>query len=327
MLNSVQHRSLTGAATEEVSNAKIKLATMRRSPEYAFRCGAVELHRICLLTKDGAEGRHLYAAHSESRGISLSQMMQLSETAKLRYQMAFRERGAMIPTPAVINWKIGHYATVIDKSGDLYRISDRLDRDIWVRSSVVDEEATGYFLIPAEALPAGWRRVDTTEGDKVWGRGAVGGNYPDGPGPSDPQAFAPSCGSGGSDGATGGMTTYNVAAATVSLELHDRLLTYKPSLGPAISFEIFYNQRDATQHDGQAVFSYANFGPKWTSIPRLIENSGEFPCVLWLRGFGLANDSRRLPWRRGSGKTDRVGARRVGGLSCDAAGQRDCAAR
>ena len=62
-------------------------------------------------------------------------------------------------------------------------------------------------------------------------------------------------------------------------------------------------------------------------IPRLIENSGEFPCVLWLRGFGLANDSRRLPWRRGSGKTDRVGARRVGGLSCDAAGQRDCAAR
>ena len=63
------------------------------------------------------------------------------------------------------------------------------------------------------------------------------------------------------------------------------------------------------------------------TIPQLIENSGEFPCVLWLRGFGLANNSRRLPWRRGSGKTDRVGARRVGGLSCDAAGQRDCAAR
>jgi len=70
LLDSVQHRSLTGAATEEVSNAKIKLETMRRSPEYAFRCGAVALHRICLLKEDSAEGRHLYAAHSESRGIS-----------------------------------------------------------------------------------------------------------------------------------------------------------------------------------------------------------------------------------------------------------------
>ena len=73
--------------------------------------------------------------------------------------------------------------------------------------------------------------------------------------------------------------------------------------------------------------SHRDFQDRNEFIPQLIENSGEFPCVLWLRGFGLANDSRRLPWRRGSGKTDRVGARRVGGLSCDAAGQRDCAAR
>jgi len=170
-------------------------------------------------------------------------MMQLSETAKLKYQMAFREHGATIPTPAVINWRVGHYATVVSKSGDLYRISDRLDRDIWVRSSVIDEEATGYFLIPAAGPSAGWRSVDTAEGDKVWGRGPVGGNYPGGPGPCVPQAFS-QCGGcagggagsggppGGGDGGgspigpsnTGGMTTYNVAAATVSLELHDRLL-------------------------------------------------------------------------------------------------------
>ena len=34
-----------------------------------------------------------------------------------------------------------------------------------------------------------------------------------------------------------------------------------PPVGPAVRFTVRYNQRDAAQ---PAIFTYSNFGPKWT---------------------------------------------------------------
>jgi RHS repeat-associated protein len=260
LLDSIRGRSLTGPATEEVSSAAAQLIAMRNRPDHSFRCGALALARICLLIDNAAAAQRLFGSRAEQRGISLDQLLRLSDSAGIKYQMAFRTPGAEVVTPAIINWKSGHYSAVMGRLHDAYRVSDTLDRDIWMRPTSIDEEASGYFLVPAGKLPPGWRAVDSIEGKKVWGRGPTGGNYPIGPGPTDPQAF-PIC---GDDGAAGGMTKWNVAAMSVSLELHDRLLTYRPALGPPVTFEIFYNQRDY-QNDGNPIFQYTNFGPKWTS--------------------------------------------------------------
>lgn len=261
LLDSVRGRTFTGYAAEEVSSAAAQLSFMRKKPEYAYRCGALALYRICLITKHEAATGALYAARAKAQGLSLTDLSELSKRAGLQYQMAYRKPGSDIPTPAVIHWKVGHYAAVLDKIGNFYRISDAMDQDIWVRLSAIDDETTGYFLVPSGRLPSGWRSVGVPEGSNVRGRGPTGGNYPPGPGPSNPQAFPAPCGGNGSDG---GMTTYNVAAMSVSLELHDRLLSYKPPLGPPVNFEIFYNQRDY-QNDGQPGLPYTNFGPNWTS--------------------------------------------------------------
>jgi hypothetical protein len=73
LLESTRGRSLTGPAREDVSNAVSQLATMRKRPDYAFRCGAVALQRICLLANNGTGARGLLKSRAEPRGISLSQ--------------------------------------------------------------------------------------------------------------------------------------------------------------------------------------------------------------------------------------------------------------
>src|SRR5277367_118955 len=57
-------------------------------------------------------------------------------------------------------------------------------------------------------------------------------------------------------------------------------------------------------------------------IPRLIEDSGEIPCVFRFGGFCLTHDSWRIPHRRRSRQARRVGARWLGSVAGDAAGQR-----
>ncbi|MCP3728122.1 hypothetical protein M3I53_34275 [Paraburkholderia sp. CNPSo 3272] len=260
LLSSVGDRSVTGPATVQLSNARSQLATMRANPAYAFLCGVVALQRICAIDNNKHGAATLMSARSGPQGINLSKLLTLADRSDLKYQMAFRSPGAEVPIPSVINWKVGHYAAVVGKIGDLYRVTNVGKKDMFVRESTLDQEASGYFLVPAGDLPRGWRSVDDLEGQLVWGRGPTGPNTPPGPGPADPQAFPDSC---AGDAPNVGVTTWNVAAMSVSLELHDQLLRYAPPIGPPVTFEIFYNQRD--EQDGIATMDYGNFGPKWTS--------------------------------------------------------------
>lgn len=59
-----------------------------------------------------------------------------------------------------------------------------------------------------------------------------------------------------------GCTTWTVSAMTVSLSLRDMPVGYRPPLGPAIEFWLYYNQREAQQ---QGDFSYWNVGPRWST--------------------------------------------------------------
>ena len=62
-------------------------------------------------------------------------------------------------------------------------------------------------------------------------------------------------------------------------------------------------------------------GRESTIYPDLLK-AGKNACVLRLAGFGWRHDSRRLSQRRGSQGADRAGARRLVGVSRDAARQR-----
>jgi type I restriction enzyme R subunit len=74
----------------------------------------------------------------------------------------------------------------------------------------------------------------------------------------------------------------------------DYVLYYKPNIPIAI---IEAKDNNHSAGDGmQQALDYAGT----MNISRLIEDSGEFPCISWSGGFRWAHDSRPLSQQRGS---------------------------
>jgi RHS repeat-associated protein len=254
LLAEVKGRPMHGSGAALVSDAAQGLAEMRTRPEASFRCGPMALHRICLL--QGRTDKALALEHSRSttRGTSLSQVLRLAHQIGLDYQMAYRRPGSVLIVPAVMHWKVGHFAAIARSSTRLYQVQDpTFGENILVSDATVDEEGSGYFIVPAGPLPKGWRSVPAIEGALVWGRGqgpACAHNSPNGPqGPDDCHKSSP-------------MTSASVGLAQVSLKLDDVPLRYRTAKGPDFSFELSYTHRDTNQ---PAIFTFTNFGPKWTS--------------------------------------------------------------
>jgi hypothetical protein len=79
--------------------------------------------------------------------------------------------------PSVVHWKVGHYAALVRQEGDRYLLEDpTFGNTVWATRDALEAETSGYFLIPAGALPGGWRSVDAKEGASVWGKGITTGN-------------------------------------------------------------------------------------------------------------------------------------------------------
>lgn len=254
LLKSFEGRVFVGSATEKISGAREGLWNMKNRPEIAFRCGPLALHRIKAL-KDPTPSAEMMIFHSasSSKGMSLDQVAALSQNIGLSYQMAFREQGADFVVPSVIHWNMDHYAAIVRREGDKYLLQDPTFRnDVWATRQALEDEASGFFLLPPGALPKGWRKVEAKEGGKVWGKGFTSERDPGPFGPGDPQTGPNDC---------KGMAVSSVHLMLVNLNLSDEPVGYSPPVGPPVKFVVRYNHRDAFQ---PATFTYPNFGPKWT---------------------------------------------------------------
>jgi RHS repeat-associated protein len=284
LLAETKGRVLHGTAAEQINDSTLGLAHMIQSPERSFRCGALALERIIAFVDPNGSAtaiKKLSQANSSPNGLSLSAVLKMAAVAGMHYQMAFRTPGAPIVTPAVAHWKMGHYAAIVGKSEDRYLVQDgTFGQDIRVSATTLNEESSGYFLIPAGHLPQGWRPVDAVEGDTIWGKGDTGtsrdtaatgpnsgapafGNTPDADN-GDPNATNEPDNENASnkqDSHDCGCTTWNVEPMPVSLSLHDRPVGYNVPFGPAVNIDLNYSQRDTLQPQ---TFNYTNFGRKWT---------------------------------------------------------------
>jgi RHS repeat-associated protein len=260
LLEEIKARPARGPGGEMVSESSRGLAEMFGRPDVSFKCGPSALLRILELqspSADKSQRKPLDEARSTAEGLSLSAVQRLSVDAKMNYQMAFRSPGAPLIVPAVVHWKMGHYAALLRRhQGDHLRVGDpTFGEDLIIRLSTIDDEASGYFLVPQGALPQGWRQVDPSEGDTVWGRGNTGDNHDTGATGSQELHAFPGC-------KGGGCSSWNVEAMVVGLSLHDDPVGYTPPVGPPVRFTLEYSQRDQLQ---PATFYYTNFGNKWTT--------------------------------------------------------------
>ncbi len=256
LLKSVGKQPLLGPAAGRVVEAREALWNMQNHPEISFRCGPLALRSIRMaLNLDGSSDAEILKSASTQKGCSLPQVAELSRKIGLNYQMAFHNAGAIFVVPSVVHWKVGHYAALVRKAGNLYELQDpTFGNKTWATKEALETETSGYFLVAAGPLPAGWRTVDEKEGMAVWGKGMTGGN--------DPQHIAKNDLATGGSCASPGMAVAKVHLMDVNLNLTDQPVGYTPPVGPPVRFVIRYNQRDVFQ---PANFNYGNLGPQWTS--------------------------------------------------------------
>ena len=254
LLKSVENRALSGPAGQRVTAAREALWTMKNRPEIAFRCGPLALRSLRLALKlHGSGDKEIVNTASTQKGCSLPQVAELSRKIGLNYQMAHRDKGADFLTPSVVHWKVGHYAALVKRTGDLYQLQDpTFGNETWATADALEAETSGYFLVPPGPLPKGWRAVNELEGATVWGKGQTSGN-------DDRIITKRDLSTSG--GTCRGMAVPAVHLMTVNLSLKDEPLGYAPPVGPPVRFTLRYNHRDSFQ---PANFTYSNFGPKWT---------------------------------------------------------------
>ncbi|MHA6844620.1 RHS repeat-associated core domain-containing protein [Ralstonia syzygii] len=276
LLKESQARPLQGPATEAVAGAREGLWMMRNDYGVAYLCGPMALKSI--LQAQGADPTRIAqmdAVRSGPHGITLETVGQLAQQVKLPYTIARREPGTPIPLPAVVHWKVNHYAAIVGEEGGRYHLKDpTFGKDLWISKAALEAETSNYFVIPEQAAKQpGWSLVAQAEAKQVVGMGFTTGVDQSRTTPADPKACDCNGNSGGAGSTTSagdagdgmanvGMPRYNVHAMLVSLNLVDTPVSYSPPKGPVIKLTLTYNQREANQ---PANFTYSNFGPKWTS--------------------------------------------------------------
>ncbi len=285
LLDSVKNRNIIGSATERISGTKQGLWNMQHRPSVSFKCGPYALDRI-LAYEDPmkADNPLIRDAQSTTNGCSLDQVAELSRKVGLNYQMAYRRPGASLILPAVVNWKVGHYAALIKEENGQYLLQDpTFGNDVWVSRRVMEDETSGYFLVPPGKLPPGWRSVSAAEGRTIFGKGVTAESDPNANTGLDQRCIICDAFQGvfmwlsglmqkptpltpvedndvGSLGIRG-MAVANAHLMLVSLSIQDMPVSYSAPVGPPTGFIATYSQREANQ---PANFTYSNLGPKWT---------------------------------------------------------------
>lgn len=279
LLKDLGDRHVTGPATEALSGARQGLWEMQNAPGDAYLCGPSALKNLILSEDhDYSRVKFIDDYRSGPNGVTLAQVSQLADQARLPHRLVFRAGDQPIPVPSVVHWKISHFAAIVGRNGDRYRIQDPTfgSQDIWISRAAVDAESSGYFLVPGQDSRSLWRDVSASEAENVRGMGYTASNFPLATTPQDFTCLCLTVADNASNVSTairqwGGMSTpdsvgppltqYDMTEMVVSLKLSDTPVGYTPPVGPAVHLTVTYNQREANQ---PANFSYFNVSAKWT---------------------------------------------------------------
>jgi RHS repeat-associated protein len=247
-------RPVAGSATEAVAGAREGLWMMEHEPGISYLCGPMALKNMLLSQGvDPKKIAFLSDYRSGEHGVSLTEVGRLAAQAKLPHTLIKRSPEQPIPVPSVVHWKVSHYAAIIGESEGRYHIQDPIfGEDLWVTRDAIDQEASGYFLVPTHKLQAGWQPVQLAEADIPHGMGYTGSTNPSDTSPDSDKTKPGDCNQG--------MCGYNFTEMAVSLNLNDTPVGYAPPKGPAVFTTLTYNQREASQ---PANFGFFNVSQKW----------------------------------------------------------------
>lgn len=253
-------RSFSGVAGVKIARARETASLIKQYPDATKLCGPEALRALIDARGRASEQqlKTLASYHGAPQGMALVDLQVLARRTGVELTIVDRTTAEDVPTPAIVHWKIGHFATIVEHQRDMYRIVDRARREsYWIDRDTLFQESSGHFLLVGREPPVGWARVTSTTARLVRGAGPL---CPDGAAPPSPPPTPPVCPTQNGSCGNGGMAGYEFQQVTASLILRDKPLFYSPPVGSAISFSMSYHQREAAQPQ---TFTFANVGPKW----------------------------------------------------------------
>ncbi len=277
----------------ELNRARNNASLMRRNPEISFRCGTLALLEVGRIL--GSTNRNLGLLPdlpSPATGFAMSELVDLSRQMNLDLVAVQRTSGEELIVPSIIHWKQNHYAAIVEKSGNRYRVIDpTFGRERFLPAAVINAEASGFFMVPKTNVLQGWAILDKPQVASIFGKGldffARSSTPPcpdEGQDPCDCPSNPP--GSPGSPGSPGnppgcrgrcsppvigpmlagspaaqdvGMPTWLISDPLISTWLFDTPMLYRSSKGTEIKFRLTYHSDEERPNDTN-VF---NFGPYW----------------------------------------------------------------
>ena len=128
-------RPVSGAATEAITGAREGLWMMRHNPGVAYLCGPLALRNLLAL-ENKAEPERVKALdgyRSSPQGVTLAELDRLATKAQLPHSLAFRSGKQPVPVPAIVHWKVSHFAVVAGETGGRFHIQDpTFGTDLWI---------------------------------------------------------------------------------------------------------------------------------------------------------------------------------------------------
>lgn len=250
-------RPVVGLNASMLDQSRKAIGQMETLPADCFKCGPYALSSILLHQR--AHTPQTYACvtayPTTAQGTSLAQVAELANGPLGMKMQPVRRTStkAALPLPAVVHWKLEHYGAVLEfKDGRYLLVDPTFGTSQWILAEALAEEASGYFLIAAGKLPAGFESVATAQAGKIWGRGNCADGDGAGTGKNDPKM--PSC------PRDPGMADWSVHSALASLNIEDTPLSYRTPFGPRVAFRVNYSQLEQNQ---PTTINYSNVGPLW----------------------------------------------------------------
>jgi RHS repeat-associated protein len=278
LLAALGKRKLSGTAYSAMDRAREALWFLERKVVQNAMCGPMALYAIkdALGQKYEPVDLDILPETTIATGISALDLQRLAAAMSINYQWAKRPPGSSeIPTPCVVHWKAGHYSALAHRLEAGYVLVDRpLRYQQTVTLEPIDAQTSGFFLVPAGPLPAGWLPATAAEVAQIFGRHCSHAAPPgeEGTGPANPTVGGKrgNCGdppqsdanqgnvqpSGGA--AMAGYTFHNLA---VSLMIQDVPLRYQPPVGYPVQLVVNYKEYD---NSATASRMFPNFGPQWS---------------------------------------------------------------
>jgi RHS repeat-associated protein len=224
-----------GGDENRYEHAMQAASMMELKPGISYNCGPLALLTI---VKAHPEYHANAAVISQAKatpdqGFSVEQLENLAHDAGLNFVSARRAGDAELSLPAVVHWKVGHYAAVLEEENERYLVKDpTFVTDFWMSAKALNEESSGVFLFAADKttgqLPNGWSLLGA-EKSQIFGKGVATTQDENNQPPPVYACQLPMA-----------AVSFNMFEAKAYVT--DTPLSYSPPRGPAMAFQLNYYQ-------------------------------------------------------------------------------------